>query len=298
MEQPMQNLEDISDPTTAIDMKLALMAKAFNLNNTTPINNNQRSSSNPSNMQIAQPIWVVQNAVQNLGIQIVENMNGLSVVSRIANQYRNGNSVPASAEGNGNGINDAYEETDRVKANCTLEYNLQQASTSGTQSDKAPVYDSNGSAEIHLSENCYDNDIFNMFTQEEQYTKLLEPILEPHQIPQNDSNVISEVSSVEQDRGTVEKHLEKHLSKEKSAVSSLLEEQKRLKYDFKIREEELLDKQIQLENKINELDKILVKTDQSIRTMHMLSPKPDSFYHSKQKMALGYQNPFYLKQAQ
>nr|GEV39783.1 retrovirus-related Pol polyprotein from transposon TNT 1-94 [Tanacetum cinerariifolium] len=32
--------------------------------------------------------------------------------------------------------------------------------------------------------------------------------------------------------------------------------------------------------------------------MYMLSPKPDSFYHTEQKMALGYQNPFYLKQAQ
>nr|GEZ21334.1 hypothetical protein [Tanacetum cinerariifolium] len=30
----------------------------------------------------------------------------------------------------------------------------------------------------------------------------------------------------------------------------------------------------------------------------MLSPKPDSFYHTEQKIALGYQNPFYLKQAQ
>nr|GEX45024.1 hypothetical protein [Tanacetum cinerariifolium] len=30
----------------------------------------------------------------------------------------------------------------------------------------------------------------------------------------------------------------------------------------------------------------------------MLSPEPDSFYHTEQKMALGYQNPFYLKQAQ
>ncbi|GJX98196.1 hypothetical protein Tco_0355215 [Tanacetum coccineum] len=30
----------------------------------------------------------------------------------------------------------------------------------------------------------------------------------------------------------------------------------------------------------------------------MLSPKTDSFYRTEQKMALGYQNPFYLKQAQ
>ncbi|GJS80790.1 hypothetical protein Tco_0730671 [Tanacetum coccineum] len=85
---------------------------------------------------------------------------------------------------------------------------------------------------------------------------------------------------------------------EKSIVSSLLEEKKGLKSDFKIREDELLDKQIQLENKIKELDNIFVKTGQSIQTMHMLSPKQDSFYHTEQKMALGYQNPFYLKQAQ
>nr|GEZ17030.1 ribonuclease H-like domain-containing protein [Tanacetum cinerariifolium] len=81
-----------------------------------------------------------------------------------------------------------------------------QASPSGTQTDKAPVYDSDGSAEVHNYENCYDNEIFNMFTQEEQYTELLEPIPEPHQVPYNDNNVISEVSSVEQNRGTVEQH--------------------------------------------------------------------------------------------
>nr|GEV71784.1 reverse transcriptase domain-containing protein [Tanacetum cinerariifolium] len=92
--------------------------------------------------------------------------------------------------------------------------------------------------------------------------------------------------------------LNKQLSMEKSTVSTLLEEKKKLKSDFKIREDELLDKQIQLENKIKELDNILVKTDQSIQMVHMLSPKPDSFYHTEQKMTLGYQNPFYLKQAQ
>nr|GEV32299.1 retrovirus-related Pol polyprotein from transposon TNT 1-94 [Tanacetum cinerariifolium] len=84
------------------------------------------------------------------------------------------------------------DEIEEVNVNCILMANLQQASTSGTQTDKAPVYDSDGSAEVHNYENCYDNEIFNMFTQEEQYTELLEPILEPHQVPQNDNNVISE----------------------------------------------------------------------------------------------------------
>ncbi|GJZ96760.1 hypothetical protein Tco_0669094 [Tanacetum coccineum] len=100
----------------------------------------------------------------------------------------------------------ASKEIERVQMNCTLENTLQQASTSGTQSDNAPVYYSDGSTEVPKDENCYDNDIFNMFTQEEQYTKLLEPIPEPHQVPQNDSNVISEVSSVKQGGGTVEQH--------------------------------------------------------------------------------------------
>ncbi|GKD61513.1 retrovirus-related pol polyprotein from transposon TNT 1-94 [Tanacetum coccineum] len=501
MQQPMPNPEDITDPMTAMNMTLILIAKAFKLNYSTPTNNNQRISSNPRNRQIAQPGMnmgqdrqmqmvggnggnqfrqyagqnvrnqngynavqnvrnqVVQNAVQNPGVQNVRNQNGLIVVPGIANQNPNGNGnvVAARAEGNAIGNNGnqircyncrglghlarnctvrprrrdaAYlqtqlliaqkeeagiqlqaeefdlmaaavdlDEIEEVNANCILMANLQQASTSGTQTDKAPVYDSDGSAEVHNYDNCYDNEIFNMFTQEEQYTELLEPIPEPHQVQQNDSNVISEVSSVEQDGGTVDQHpatveetrayfeslynnlalevekvnsvnrkmketnadlttelaryknqekcfeisqekydklercyqksvyqeqcltkkinalhlssgkqittlneeisnLSKQLSTEKSTVSSLLEEKKKLKSDFKIREDELLDKQIQLENKIKELDNILVKTGQSIQTMHMLSPKPDSFYHTEQKMALGYQNPFYLKQAQ
>ncbi|GJX67796.1 retrovirus-related pol polyprotein from transposon TNT 1-94 [Tanacetum coccineum] len=478
-----------------MNMALALMAKAFKLNYSTPTNNNQRISSNPRNRQIAQPGMnmgqdrqmqmvganggnqfrqyagqnvgyqngynavqnvgnqVVQDAVQNQGVQNIGNQNGQIGVQNIGN----GNVVAARAEGNATGNNGnqircyncrglghlarnctvrprrrdaAYlqtqlliaqkeeagiqlqaeefdlmaaaadlDEIEEVNANCILMANLQQASTSGTQTDNAPVYDSDGSAEVHNYDNCYDNEIFNMFTQEEQYTELLEPIPEPHQVQQNDSNVISEISCVEQEGGTVDQYpatveetraffeslynnlalevekvnsvnrkmtetnadlttelaryknqekcfeisqekydklercyqksvyqeqcltkkinalhlssgkqittlneeisnLSKQLSTEKSTVSSLLEEKKKLKSDFKIREDELLDKQIQLENKIKELDNILVKTGQSIQTMHMLSPKPDSFYHTEQKMALGYQNPFYLKQAQ
>nr|GFC37378.1 hypothetical protein [Tanacetum cinerariifolium] len=67
------------------------------------------------------------------------------------------------------------DEIEEVNANCILMANLQQASSSGTQIDSALVYDSDGSAEVHVYENCYNNEIFNMFTQEEQYTELLEP---------------------------------------------------------------------------------------------------------------------------
>nr|GEZ99160.1 hypothetical protein [Tanacetum cinerariifolium] len=97
------------------------------------------------------------------------------------------------------------DEIDKVNTNCILMANLQHAFTSGTQFNKAPVYDTDGSAELQLNDNCYDNKIFNMFTQEEQYMDLLEPIPEPQLVPQNDNHVTSVSPSVVQSGGTVEK---------------------------------------------------------------------------------------------
>nr|GEU34949.1 copia protein [Tanacetum cinerariifolium] len=96
MQQPMPNPEDITDPTTAMNMALALMAKAFKLNYSTPTNNNQRISSNPRNRQIAQP---GMNMGQDRHMQMVggnanQNLNG------------NGNLVAARAEGNATGHNE------------------------------------------------------------------------------------------------------------------------------------------------------------------------------------------------
>nr|GEX79861.1 hypothetical protein [Tanacetum cinerariifolium] len=96
------------------------------------------------------------------------------------------------------------DEIEDVNANCILMANLQQASTSGTQHNRAPVYDTYSSSEVHLNDNCYDNEIFNMFTQEEQYTDLLEPIPEPQLVPQNDNHVTSVIPSMVHSGGTVE----------------------------------------------------------------------------------------------
>nr|GFC09359.1 hypothetical protein [Tanacetum cinerariifolium] len=238
MQQPMPNPEDITDPTTAMNMELALMAKAFKLHYSTPTNNNQRISSNPRNRQIAQlgmnmgqdrQMQMVggngenqfrqyagqnvgnlngYNAIQNVGNQVthnprvqnVGNQNGLIGVPGNANLNENGNLVAARDERNAAGHNGNQircyncrgvaqkeeagiqlqaeefdlmaavadlDEIEEVNANYILMANLQQASTSGTQTDKAPVYDSDGSAEVQEYENCYDNEIFNMFTQEE-----------------------------------------------------------------------------------------------------------------------------------
>nr|GEW88629.1 hypothetical protein [Tanacetum cinerariifolium] len=125
MQQLMPNTKDIADPTNEIDMALILMTMTFKLNNNTPINNNQTSPSNPCNRQIAQPGEALCSSESG-----TTNLNG------------NGNVVAARAEGIG-----ACEEIKEVNANCTLMENLQQASTSSTQTDKAPIYDSDGSAE-------------------------------------------------------------------------------------------------------------------------------------------------------
>ncbi|GKB47374.1 hypothetical protein Tco_0898127, partial [Tanacetum coccineum] len=73
------------------------------------------------------------------------------------------------------------DEIKEVNEKCILIANLQQASTSGTQIDKALVYDSDGLVEVHHDINCYDNDIFNMFAQEEYVGNIMEEqYLEQH----------------------------------------------------------------------------------------------------------------------
>nr|GEV29707.1 hypothetical protein [Tanacetum cinerariifolium] len=190
----MPNPKDITDPTTAMNMVLVLMSKAFKLNYSTPTNNNQRISSNPKNMQIAQP---GMNMGQDRQMQIVggnggnqfrqyaghntRNPAGYNDVIGNQIQIGNGNLVAARAEGNAAGPRRrdvAYlqtqlliaqkdeaeiqlqaeeydlmaaaadlDEIEEVNANCILMANLWQASTSGTQTDSAPVYDTDGSAE-------------------------------------------------------------------------------------------------------------------------------------------------------
>nr|GFB30417.1 hypothetical protein [Tanacetum cinerariifolium] len=142
LQQPIPNPEDIIDPTTVMNMALALIAKAFKLNYSTPTNNNQRISSNPRNRQIAQPGMnmgqdrqmqmvggngrnqfrqyagqnvgnpagyndvignqVIQNAVQNPRVQNVGNQNGLIGVQRNRNQNQIGNGNLVAARAEGN----------------------------------------------------------------------------------------------------------------------------------------------------------------------------------------------------
>nr|GEW05206.1 uncharacterized mitochondrial protein AtMg00810-like [Tanacetum cinerariifolium] len=217
-----------------LNMALALMAKAFKLNYSTPTNNNQRISSNLHNRHANQNLngngnlvaaRAEGNATGHIGNQIrCYNYRGLGHFARnctvkprrrdatylqtqflIAQKEKEGIQLQAE-EFDLMAVAADLDEIEEVNANCILMANMQQASTSGTQTKKALVYGSDRSAEVHNYENCYDNEILNMFTQEEQYTKQLEPIPKPHQVPQNDNNVIFEVFSVEQSGGIVEQH--------------------------------------------------------------------------------------------
>nr|GEV00587.1 hypothetical protein [Tanacetum cinerariifolium] len=101
--------------------------------------------------------------------QYAGNSAGYNDVIRNQNQIGNGNHVAARAEGNAAGQNGnqircyncrGVEEYDliaaaadldeivEVNANCILMANLQQASTLGTQTDSAPIYDTDGSVEV------------------------------------------------------------------------------------------------------------------------------------------------------
>nr|GFD03318.1 hypothetical protein [Tanacetum cinerariifolium] len=155
MQQPIPNPEDITDPTTAMNMALAMMAKAFKLNYSIPTNNNQRISSNPRNRQIAQPGMDMGqdrqmqmiggnggNQYRQYAGQNAWNLNGYNAVQNkeagIQLQAEEYDLIAAAAD---------FDEIEEVNANCILIANLQQASSSGTQTDSTPVYDSDGSAE-------------------------------------------------------------------------------------------------------------------------------------------------------
>ncbi|GKC66552.1 integrase, catalytic region, zinc finger, CCHC-type containing protein, partial [Tanacetum coccineum] len=182
IQQPMPNLEDITDPT-----------------------------------DIAQP-------VQNPGVQ-----NGVIVVSGVTHQNGNGNVVAARAEGNANGNNGNQKRCynciglGHLARNCIVRRRRRDAAYLQTQlliaqkeeariQLQAKEFDLMAAAanldeidEVNANSILMAN-LQQASTSEEQYTELLEPIPEPHQVPQNDSNAIYEVSSVEQGGGTVEQH--------------------------------------------------------------------------------------------
>nr|GEY52680.1 retrovirus-related Pol polyprotein from transposon TNT 1-94 [Tanacetum cinerariifolium] len=237
--------EDITDPTTAMNMALYLMAKAFKLNYSTPTNNNQRihqthvigrllnrNVGNLNGYNAVQKVrnQVAQNAIQNPRIQNVGNQNGQTVVPGTnQNLNVNGNLVAARAEGNASGHNRNQIRCYNCRGvghfarNCTVrprrkdvaylqtQLLIAQKEETGIQLQAEEFDLMAAAADLDEIEEVNANCILianlqQASTSEEQYTELLEPIPESHQVPHNNNNVISEVTSVEQSGGTVEQH--------------------------------------------------------------------------------------------
>nr|GEX83950.1 hypothetical protein [Tanacetum cinerariifolium] len=163
LQQPMTNSEDITDPITKISSNPRNRLIAQPSMNMGQGRQTQMVGGNGGNQ-------FRQYGGQNAGNPAGYNDNGLIGVQG------NGNLVAVRAEGNAAGQNgnqircyncrgeeagiqlqaEEYDlmavaadldEIEEVIANCILMANLQQASTSGTQTDSAPVYDTDGSAE-------------------------------------------------------------------------------------------------------------------------------------------------------
>nr|GFA54006.1 hypothetical protein [Tanacetum cinerariifolium] len=256
MQPPMTSLEDINDPTKAMNATLILFDKAFQLFALT--NNNQRTSSNPRNHQIAQPVMnmgqdrQIQNVGGNGGNQFGQdgNQNGLVIVPGIANQSGTGNVVAARAEGD----LDEIEEVNAVGGNGGNQFGQYAGQV-------AQNHMTDDSAEVHLNDNCYSNEIFNMFTQEEQYTDLLEPILEPQLVPQNDNHVTFVAPSMVHIGGTVETSSapnEEIRTHQETIYRNLVEQL--------AQEDKFLDKEVDIEARIKDLKNILLKRDQTVQT--------------------------------
>ncbi|GJU61968.1 hypothetical protein Tco_1243803 [Tanacetum coccineum] len=67
-----------------------------------------------------------------------------------------------------------------------------------------------------------------------------------------------------------------------------------LKNDLKMEENRNIDREIALEKKIKQLDKIIFKRGQSAQTVHMMTKSKICYDHST-KQAIGFEKPFYLK---
>ncbi|GJZ04048.1 hypothetical protein Tco_0537323 [Tanacetum coccineum] len=267
---------------------------------------------------------VVQHArnhvVQNLGIQNVRNHNVLIVVIGIANQNGNGNVIAARVEDNGNGNNGDIEEIEENNINviswdpnvehsrgtvdqnpATIEekcayfeslYNNLVIEVEKVKTVNRKMRETNADLITELArykeqEKCFE-------INQEKYDKLercYQKFIYQEQCLTEKINALHlRFAKMIKTLNEEIENLNNQLSKQKSTVSYLQEERKKLKTDFKARKEEFLDKQIQAEKKIKELDNILVKMEAAkfVRDLKSLEKEADESL-DKNKVNEGFQ---------
>ncbi|GJZ20746.1 retrovirus-related pol polyprotein from transposon TNT 1-94 [Tanacetum coccineum] len=110
----------------------------------------------------------------------------------------------------------------------------------------------------------------------------------------SDSNIISYDQYLQEMQNAIVQHTNSSAQQD-SMIISMFEQMS--EQESKEKENKYMDKEIDLEKKIKELDNIVYKVGQSAQTVYMLT-KPQVFYDDTHKQAIRYQNPFYLKKAQ
>nr|GEU69207.1 hypothetical protein [Tanacetum cinerariifolium] len=233
------------------------------------------------------------------------NQNGLLVIPGIANQNGTGNIVATRAEGTGNG-NQARCYNCRGLGHIARNYTARPKRRDAAYLQTQLLIAQKEEARIQLQAEEFDfmEAVGDLDEIEEVNANIIlmenlqhastsgthldkTPVYDTDGSAENDNHVTSVAPSMVQSGGTVET----------SSAPNEETQKKNLKHNFKTREDKYLDKEVDLEAKIKDLENILLKRDQTVQNMHMLNPKPDTFYHPDQKMALGYPNPLYLKKA-
>nr|GEV29852.1 hypothetical protein [Tanacetum cinerariifolium] len=195
MQPPMTSLEDINDHPKAMNAALILFAKAFQLTGPTnnnqrtssnPCNCQNASVENGSNQNelVVIPRITNQNGTGNIVAARAEgsgnrnqarcyNCRGIGHIARnciarprkrdvvylqtqlLIAQKEEARIQLQAEEFDFMAVAGDLDEIEEVNANCIMMANLQHASTSSTQHDKAPVYDTYGSAEKFLGTVCF-----------------------------------------------------------------------------------------------------------------------------------------------
>ncbi|GJR03608.1 hypothetical protein Tco_0526592 [Tanacetum coccineum] len=263
-----------------------------------PSTNNQlRTSSNPRNQATIQDGKVT--------VQQVQGRQGQSFAGT-------GNKGNGTSSG-GNNVADP-RVADGQATQTTIPHNV------AFQTDDLNAYDSDYIlSEVPQHDTYRNDDMINQSVKETQYFEQSLIDYVPDNEITSDSNIISYEQYLQQTQNAIvqdtnssaqqdsmiifmfeqmSEQMSNHtLSKQVKEKESFLQTFTIFKKESKEKENKYMDKEIDLENKIKELDNIVYKVGQSAQTVHMLT-KPQVFYDDTHKQALGYQNPFYLKKAQ
>ncbi|GKC55052.1 hypothetical protein Tco_1077797 [Tanacetum coccineum] len=160
-------------------------------------------------------------------------------------------------------------------------------------------YDSDVLSEIDLENKCVNE---SLTAELEKYKERVKTFEQRLYIDLNslEKLIDSQMDDLIRDRCALKQEidsLKRTLSKQIKEKESRLLTFTFFKKESKEKENKNMDKEIDLEKKIKELDNIVYKVCQSAQMVHMLK-KPQVFYDDTHKQAFGYQNSFYLKKAQ